>query len=124
MTATSMSGPLFSGLLDRVTATAVDVAERELADEAKAAVDRNLSGSLQEPTGFYQSRIDVEADGTDLAVTDGGVVYGPWLEGVGERNRTTAFKGYASFRRAAQAVDARAAGIVERAVAPQIRSVS
>lgn len=35
-------------------------------------------------------------------IEDGGVVYGPWLEGVGRRNRTTRFKGYHSFRRTSQ----------------------
>jgi len=32
-------------------------------------------------------------------ITDGGVVYGPWLEGVGSRNEVTRFKGYSSFRK-------------------------
>jgi hypothetical protein len=42
------------------------------------------------------------------AVTDSGVIYGPWLEGTGSRNRTTRFKGYATFRKAAQELDRRA----------------
>jgi len=32
-------------------------------------------------------------------ISDSGVVYGPWLEGVGSRNQATRFKGYAIFRR-------------------------
>jgi hypothetical protein len=38
-------------------------------------------------------------------VNDRGIVYGPWLEGVGSRNfPKTRFKGYASFRRAVHRV--------------------
>ncbi len=32
-------------------------------------------------------------------VDDGGVIYGPWLEGTSNRNKTTRFKGYAAFRK-------------------------
>ncbi len=37
--------------------------------------------------------------GLTATLDDGGVVYGPWLEGTSRRNQTTRFKGYASFRR-------------------------
>jgi len=55
--------------------------------------------------------------GSDLVVNDGwpgsGLVYGPWLEGVGSRNATTRFKGYFSMRKAANSVAAKAKAIAQ-----------
>jgi hypothetical protein len=39
------------------------------------------------------------------------VIYGPWLEGVGSRNRTTRFKGYFTFRRTAQQLKSRSTAV-------------
>jgi len=38
-------------------------------------------------------------------ITDGGVVYGPWLEGISSRNMTTRFKGYMTFRKTSQELE-------------------
>jgi hypothetical protein len=35
-------------------------------------------------------------------ITDGGVIYGPWLEGTSTRNQSTRFEGYGTFRKTAQ----------------------
>ena len=35
-------------------------------------------------------------------ITDGNVIYGPWLEGISSRNQSTRFKGYATFRKTGQ----------------------
>jgi hypothetical protein len=40
--------------------------------------------------------------GAVATIDDGNVLYGPWLEGISDRNKTTKFKGYNSFRKAAQ----------------------
>jgi hypothetical protein len=53
----------------------------------------------------------VQAHGS--VVQDGGVIYGPWLEGVGSRNRTTRFKGYFTFRRTTAQLNVRATPIAE-----------
>ena len=51
-------------------------------------------------TGNYRRNIQSKlTPGRQALITDGGVVYGPWLEGVSSRNATTRFKGYASFRK-------------------------
>ncbi len=87
---------------------AVDaVAERLL-----TVVQGNMRTSFRHPTGYYYSRVVNERRGSrDRVVTDNGVIYGPWLEGVGKRNRTTRFKGYANFRRAGQQVEREAPAI-------------
>jgi hypothetical protein len=49
------------------------------------------------------------------------VIYGPWLEGTGSRNATTRFKGYASFRRAAQVTRSRVRHIAGGVVSQYIK---
>jgi len=68
---------------------------------AQIGVDRikdRLRQVLQNPTGYYQSRITVDRRSQARLITDGGVIYGGWLEGVSSRNRATRFKGYRTFR--------------------------
>jgi hypothetical protein len=74
------------------------------------------------PTGYYRSQVThgrVSANRAD--VHDGDMIYGPWLEGVGSRNRTTRFKGYFFWRRAGQMLDARAKAIAEVKLRPFLR---
>lgn len=68
---------------------------------------------LQHPTGRFQSAApSMQRSGDTITVDDGGVIYGPWLEGVGSRNARTRFKGYSTFRRMAQEAQDRAEAIV------------
>lgn len=69
---------------------------------------RNLHASLVNPTGFYESQIVYDRSTKGVEVNDSGVIYGPWLEGTGSRNQTTHFKGYGSFRKATQQLNAAA----------------
>ena len=57
-------------------------------------------------TGNYRRNISSESDQLRMLgeIHDGGVKYGPWLEGVSNRNRATRFKGYHSFQLASQLV--------------------
>src|SRR5688572_30770062 len=52
---------------------------------------------------FIRERITADL----YRVHDRDIVYGPWLEGTSERNRTTRFRGYAAFRKGMQRVNAR-----------------
>jgi hypothetical protein len=56
----------------------------------------------QYSTGNYRRRMNTSTRGLHGKISDGGVEYGPWLEGTGKRNRTTHFKGYHSFRKTTQ----------------------
>lgn len=53
-------------------------------------------------TGNYRRNLHTRVEAGYGLIGDGGVIYGPWLEGTSSRNETTRFKGYASFRRVAQ----------------------
>lgn len=103
-----VAGPFFDGTTSRSVVAACAEVEERLAQEAFDAVRSELHANLRHPTGRYESRVRIERQGDDLAVTDSGMVYGPWLEGTGSRNRTTRFKGYQSFRRATQRVEGKA----------------
>lgn len=50
-------------------------------------------------SGNYRRNISTKFGNLSALIMDGNLVYGPWLEGIGSRNETTRFKGYASFRR-------------------------
>jgi hypothetical protein len=59
---------------------------------------------FRQPTPVYWNKPIAKPRLDYHVVTDGGVIYGPWLEGTGSRNKTTRFKGYWSFRTAAQSL--------------------
>lgn len=50
-------------------------------------------------TGHYRRNLQTRMNSGFGIISDGGVIYGPWLEGTSSRNQTTRFKGYAAFRR-------------------------
>jgi hypothetical protein len=114
------SGPLFDGRLERAVALGVDEAEERIADVGVGEVRQALAQVLQNPTGYYQGRVHSERAVGDWIVTDGGVVYGPWLAGVSARNRSTRFKGYAHWRRATQRLQGQAADIAGHIIAERI----
>lgn len=107
-------GPVFDHRIYSILDDARDEAEREVADFANEAVHIAFRQTFRNPTGYYESRVQVRKEASGYTVHDGGVVYGPWLEGVGERNKSTRFKGYWNFRRTAQLVERRAGDIAER----------
>lgn len=98
-----VDGPMFNGLAGLAMDRCIDEVAQEVSAQASAHVHTNLDRSLKNPTPYYETQITLDrvAPLTYL-LHDRGIVYGPWLEGTGSRNRTTRFKGYASFRRAAQ----------------------
>ena len=108
------SGPLFRGGKERIHA-----ATRRIVQAMIEAGEQRLDETLRpRPKGVYLSvaeagkgkgstghyRRNVHSRQVNLAgiITDGGVVYGPWLEGTSSRNQSTRFKGYRSFRRTYQ----------------------
>jgi len=113
------SGPLFSaGLADEVLRTFEREIVHDVTAQASADVHTNLHDSIRHPTPYYETQVRMqtlsEAEGS---VNDRGIIYGPWLEGTGSRNRTTRFKGYSSFRRAKQSTEAKVIRLVGPALA-------
>lgn len=94
-----IKGPISDGSIHRHVADyEADVAEA-LAEEGQSLMLRRLSQVLRNPTGYYESRIDTKRRSHNrYEVHDSDVVYGPWLEGTGSRNKPRpGFPGYHSF---------------------------
>jgi hypothetical protein len=107
----SASGPLFDGTAEKAIRDFRLAAERDIAEVGVGLVKDRLHSVLKHPTGRYESRIGISKDNL---ITDGGIVYGPWLEGVSSRNTKTRFKGYSTFRRVKQELQVKAAEIAEK----------
>lgn len=112
------TGPIFDGRARAAVDDFLDAAEVEVADEGANDIRQQLGSVLKNPTGFYESQIQTERQRNDTMVTDGGVIYGPWLEGTSSRNQTTRFKGYRTFRLIAQRLQGKADDIAGR-ILPQ-----
>lgn len=99
-------GVLFNASASKAAAAraAIEVNEA-IAQEGVDRIKQRLDMVLVNPTGFYRSRIQVERRAVYRGLSDGGVVYGGWLEGVSRRNATTRFKGYRTFRIVKQELD-------------------
>lgn len=111
-------GPLFDARAARYFADFADELEAEAAEWALDHIKDTFHTHFKNPTGAYESRVKVVREMGKHVVTDGGFagpVYGPWLEGVGSRNApVTRFRGYAAFRKAAQALERRMESMGDR----------
>ncbi len=109
-----LSGPLFDGRANAAVQAFLSDAALTVAEEGEELVRQRLTLSIRNRTGNYESSIRTVPADAMATVDDSGVVYGPWLEGTGSRNRTTRFKGYRSFRIATQLLAGRAGAIASR----------
>lgn len=92
-------GPLYDGTASRAMHDFAEEVERELAQHTENEVQAEVQRVTKHDTGYYKRHIVTERQQDDLAVTDSGVAYGPWLEGVASRNKRSRFKGYSIWRR-------------------------
>lgn len=111
-------GPLFDGRAARAMQRATEDARDDIAEFGEEIALDRMGAYFREPTGYYESNVTTTLVASDTArVHDDGVVYGPWLAGVGSRNRPRpGFPGYSHWREAKQLVAARGPAIAERAV--------
>lgn len=105
-------GPVFTGVRQIVMRQLLQSIEDVVVEDGISQVREEYDSSHRHPTGHARSRVSREGP----RVTTGGIVYGAWLEGVGSRNATTRFKGYFSFRKATQRLDARVPALVAPSV--------
>lgn len=110
------NGPLTDGRSARAAHDYADALEYAVAREGERMVHQRLHQVLRHPTGYYESRVSVDrAASGHYRVHDGGVIYGPWLEGTGSRNSpVTRFPGYATFRRIQPQLDRKAPEIARQ----------
>jgi len=93
-----VSGPFFAPNIDNVVNAGVKAIERKVAAEGERRVGDYMRRFFRHPTPRYWLHVLAKPRADYHVVTDGGIVYGPWLDGSGSRNRTTRFKGYRHFR--------------------------
>lgn len=118
-------GALFDVASSKAAARrAVIEVNEAIAQEGVDRVRRRLDMVLVNPTGFYRSRIQVERREVYRGISDGGVVYGGWLEGVSSRNRTTRFKGYRTFRTIHQELNRDKEAIAAPIIAKLVRELN
>jgi hypothetical protein len=108
-----LSGALFTGQATAVVEAGLQESLDVVAQQGLADVHHHLDRVIQNPTPYYETQIVVDRQVNDRVIHDRGIIYGPWLEGVGSRNKTTRFKGYHTFRTVAQELERKAAGLVE-----------
>ncbi|TDC63880.1 hypothetical protein E1258_09550 [Micromonospora sp. KC207] len=106
------SGPILDGQAPGIVADYLDAAQWAVARQGEVDIGMELRRVIRQPTPYYWTQITTERQRDDIVVHDQGVIYGPWLEGVGSRNfPVTRFKGYSHWRRVRQALDRRAGDI-------------
>jgi hypothetical protein len=110
----NVSGPIFDGRAAAAAAEFTEQIKQDVAAQGYANVMTNLNTSIRHPTPYYETQITTSRHGDALVVNDRDIIYGPWLEGVGSRNKTTRFKGYFSFRRATQELRKQVKGLSDR----------
>ncbi|MFD5509110.1 hypothetical protein ACFWIB_15215 [Streptomyces sp. NPDC127051] len=112
----TVRGPLFDGRAAREIADYVDEAREQIAEFSEEHVLNLMGTSFREPTGYYESHVMTERASADVSrVHDSGVVYGPWLEGVGTRNRPRpGFPGYEHWRKTKALLALRAPEMAQR----------
>ena len=118
-------GPIFRPLtVHAAVSELIDAVEHDVAAAGLVEWSTNLDASLRNPTPYYETQLTLEPTAGGWVAHDRGIVYGPWLEGVGSRNQTTRFKGYAAARRARQAIEKRIPQITAGALARAVRRLN
>lgn len=117
-----LKGAVVQGRGPAVVKVMTKVALEELADYTRHEVLMQLDRVLVNPTGYYESRVTKKRVSPGrYSINDGGVIYGPWLEGIGSRNSpVTTFAGYHTFRIVRNRMAAKSAKIAEAAVRRQM----
>lgn len=122
---TSQRGPIFNAAESKAAGKRMIIRINDaIAQEGVNRVKTRLHQVLQNPTGYYESKITVDRRTIYRGVTDNNVVYGGWLEGVTDRNRATRFKGYFTFRLVKQGLDRDSLEIAQPYVDEYIREMN
>ena len=100
---TDVSGPLFTGQAHSVIDSMMNEAQAVVGQIVVNEIKSILAANVKKSTGFYENHIVTNRSTTGVTIHETGeaLIYGPWLEGVSRRNRSTRFRGYGAFRRAA-----------------------
>lgn len=95
-----VSGPIFDGRADIALRSACREGERRVAILGASMLRQFAARTFRRESNppYYRFKVEARQTAPGWKIWDQDVVYGPWLEGTGSRNRTTRFKGYRLFR--------------------------
>jgi len=110
-------GPIFDGQAEAAIEEYTRAARQAIADRG-AELLRAFPGmdKTGRARGGFQANIKIVDKGAFLRIpapTIKGITWGPWLEGVSERNQSTGFRGYHPFRKVRGQLDHEAQDIAE-----------
>src|SRR5258708_20182224 len=91
-------GPLADGRAQAALDLYAHEVVQKVAGQGQQMVRDHLNTVIRQNHGVYVSRVNVRDVGADAARIENDMVYSPWLEGTSQRNRSTRFKGYHTFR--------------------------
>lgn len=113
-----VSGPIFDGRAEIALKQACNESERRIAILGASMLRQFAARMFRRESNppYYRFKVEAKQDMPGWKVWDQDVVYGPWLEGVGSRNRTTRFKGYRLFRITAARMNMMGRDLTERVV--------
>ena len=120
MSVVTAHGPLFDGRAALAARDFCNDFETRYGDKVESMIHERLHHVLRHPTGNYEAHIRSVKRGDGVEINDSNIVYGPWLEGVGSRNRTTRFKGYFTFRLVGQKADREAGPYANQMIDPYL----
>ncbi len=112
----TVSGPLFDGRADIALNHACEASARTIATIGASMVRTQMNTVFRTQTPYARTLVEAVPEAPGWKIWHQNLIYGPWLEGVGSRNRTTRFKGYFSFRITAGRLQARANALCERVI--------
>lgn len=118
------SGPAFNGVLEAAVESSLVDAKLAVAAEGVNMIHSRLASVLQNATGFYESQIQTNRVRKNVVITDGGAVYGSWLEGTSSLNRKSRFKGYKTFRITKRELQGKAPTIAQLRVYGKVQKVT
>lgn len=97
-TTVDLHGPVFDGRAHELVHQGMHDILDAVAEKGVDLIEAWLGTHLQHTTGFYPAHIHWNRQVDSRIIEDGGIIFGPWLEGTGSRNQTTRFKGYWTWR--------------------------
>ncbi len=113
-------GPLADGRAQAALDLYAHEVVQKVAGQGQQMVRDHLNTVIRQNHGVYVSRVNVRDVGADAARIENDMVYSPWLEGTSQRNRSTRFKGYHTFRLVRQQLDAKAEAMAEEILRPYL----
>ncbi len=132
----TVKGPLFRNGPE-IIEQAGQAAVQELMEDGESRLDETLrprpagvfltvvqAGRERASKGDYRRGVSGVRKRLHALITDGGKIYGAWLEGTSQKNETSRFKGYAQFRKTKDWLQKSAKKTLQRHITRAVRKLN